>query len=70
MHKQKKEEGGDGCAWLANETKSGRASVVHRPDACTRLPPVAASQRMTTSTHAMVVGTTHRYRSKYVTTVM
>ena len=27
-------------------------------------------QRMTTSTHAMVVGTTHRYRSKYVTTVM
>jgi 5'-AMP-activated protein kinase regulatory beta subunit len=27
-------------------------------------------QRMTTSTQAMVVGTTHRYRSKYVTTVM
>lgn len=27
-------------------------------------------QRMTTSTAAMVVGTTHRYRSKYVTTVM
>lgn len=25
---------------------------------------------MTTSTHAMVVGTTHRYRSKYVTTIM
>lgn len=27
-------------------------------------------QRMTTSTNAMVLGTTHRYRSKYVTTVM
>lgn len=27
-------------------------------------------QRVSTSTNAMVVGTTHRYRSKYVTTVM
>jgi hypothetical protein len=27
-------------------------------------------QRATTSVHAMVIGTTHRYRSKYVTTVM
>ncbi len=32
--------------------------------------PLLRLQRMTTSTHAMVVGTTHRYRSKYVTTVM
>jgi hypothetical protein len=40
------------------------AHASHAP----RLPP--APQRMTTSTHAMVVGTTHRYRSKYVTTVM
>ena len=48
--------------------------VAHtRPHCCSSHPGCnqpPCLQRMTTSTHAMVVGTTHRYRSKYVTTVM
>lgn len=47
---------------------TGMAARRHRPSRSPRAPRLL--QRMTASAHAMVVGTTHRYRSKYVTTIM
>lgn len=70
-----------GCAcWLPAGQGGAPACERHaagqgtsRTTARPRVPPYlphARPQRMTASAHAMVVGTTHRYRSKYVTTIM